>query len=357
MEMHFARTLSRTAAVLTVAVVGACSDSTGPVVDNIDAAAATAAVQPVMNVMEQQALASFGSLTDVPGLPASTSAAALGAVARLTNAAAHGRWDGSAPALARAAARSADVLPGDVLGKLYTWNTTTLRYEGAANGEVPPTAAWIVLYAWDVLNNRPATPLNPIGMVKLNDLSTDTEDKLNVVVEKSDATVLMDYTITRAVTPSSESFSIEGSASNGTTTLNFDLSGTSDATTATVTFDLSAPSVGFTLHIGAYVNAETQQATVDMALGYDGHSLVFEMAAAPNRVSCEIKYDQARYASLTVTYNPETDTETVVFVKANRRPWTSEELEQLEALFDRALNLDRFWEGLLWPIAVLPAVA
>lgn len=352
--MLFRRTARRTAAVIALAAVGACSDSTAPTIDHIDATAAAAKVAPVMAVMDQPVLASFGSLTTIDGLPASASAAALGAIAGLTNSAARARWDVGAPAMARVAARSADVLPPDVRGKLYTYNEATSQYEGALSSDVPNTSARIVLYAWDPLADRPATPLNPIGHVDLIDESTPTQNRLHVrLVRESDDAVLMDYAITHSATPSSESFSIAGSANNATTTINFDLSGTMSATAGTVTFSLTAPSVGFAVSIDANVDEQAQHATINVGLEYDGHTLTFALSAGENSVSGEISFDGARYATYSITYDPGTGTEVRQFVKANGRPPTALELEQIQSLFERALDFDRFWAGLLWPIGAI----
>jgi hypothetical protein len=359
--MSLARNARRTAAVLAALAVGACSDSTAPTIDQIDAQAAAAKVAPVMAVMDQPALESFTSLTETPGLPASTSAAALAAVVRLTNAAAHGRWDPSAPQFARLAARSADVLPPDVRGKLYTYNTTTQQYEGAASTEAPANGARVVLYAWDVLAGRPATPLTPIGYVDLLDESTPTQDRLHVIVHRNQGDVnVMDYAITHSVTTSSESFSIAGAANNGTTTVDFTLSGTMTTSgAATVTFDLSAPSVGFTVHVGANVNEATGQASIGIRLGWDNHTLTFDLSVSANATTGDvtadglIKFDGMRYVEYSMNYDGATGTQTETFQKANGRPLTAAEFEEIQYLFERALDFDRFWAGLLWPIAVL----
>jgi hypothetical protein len=344
----------RAAALLAALAVAGCADLTNPTVDHIDATAATAAAAPVMAVMDQAALASFGSLSTVNGLPASASAAALGAVAGLTNSAAHGRWDPTAPAMARAAMRSADVLPADVRGKLYTYNETTAQYEGVASAEAPTNGVRIVLYAWDVLAGHPASPLVDVGYVDLIDESTPTQNRLHVhLVRKEDAAVLMDYAITHTVTPSSESFSIAGSANNGTTTVNFDLSGTMGTSAATVTFVLAAPAHEFSVRVEANVNSVSEQATINIWLDYHGDSLSFAMQAAPNSVSGEIRYRGRRYATYSITYDPVTGTATTQFTKANGQPMTAQELEEIQNAFERALDFDRFWEGLLWPIGAI----
>jgi hypothetical protein len=344
----------RAAALLTTLTVAACADLTSPTVDHIDATAATAAAAPVMAVMDQPALASFGSLATVSGLPASASAAALGAVAGLTNAAAHGRWDATAPAMARAAVRSADVLPGDVRGQLYTYNETTAQYEGAASPDAPTSGVRIVLYAWDALAGHPASPLVDVGYVDLIDESTPTQNRLHVrLVRKEDAAVLMDYAITHTVTTSTESFSIAGSANNGTTTVNFDLSGTMGTSAATVTFVLEAPAREFSVRVEANVNSVSEEATINIWLAYYGNSLGFALHAGANSVTGEIRFRGRLYATYSMTYDPETGTATTQFTKANGQPMTAQELQDIQNAFERALDFDRFWGGLLWPIGAI----
>jgi hypothetical protein len=352
--MSFVKARYAAALLTTLTLAAACSDPTASTIDYIDANAATSAAAPAVAVMEQPALESFGSLSAVTGLPASASAAALGAVAGITNAAARGRWDPTAPALVRAAVRAADVLPIDVRGKLYTYNETTKQYEGAASPDAPANGARIILYAWDALNNAPASPLVQIGYVDLMDESTSTEDRLHVrLVRTSDSAVLLDYTITHSVTASSESFSIAGSANNGLTTVNFNLSGTMTTSTADVTFVLEAPARNFSVRVEAKVDDTTDQATVNIFLAYDGNSLSFKLEAAPNTVSGEIRFRGHLYASYTLTYDPATNTTTEQFTKASGQPMTEQEFTEIQNALDRALDFSRFWARLLWPVATV----
>jgi hypothetical protein len=357
--MSFARMTRLATALVAAVAVAACSDSTAPTIDQIDAQAAAAKVEPVMNVMDQPALASFGVLADFDELPgAAASAASLTAVGRLTSAAARGTWDRSAQLFARSAARSADVLPADVRGKIYTYNEATGQYEGTTSAEAPANGIRVVLYAVNPLTGQISSPLTPVGYVDLIDESNASQNRLSVILV-SGSTTLMDYDITHSVTASSESFSIAGWATNGTTPVTFNLTGTENGTGATLTFDLAAQTVGFTVHVGANVSAVTGQATVETALGYDGHTLSFRLTLHENGMDGEIKFDGMRYATLTVTVERTGDTETVTttFVKANGRPMTIEEVEQIGDLFERALDFGGFWAGLLWPLGALaPAV-
>jgi hypothetical protein len=308
----------------------------------------------VMAVMDQQALAVFGELGGAPGLPASTSAAALGEIARITKAAAAGRWDGRAPVLARTVASAAEVIPPDLWGNTYRYNTTTEEYEVAADPG-PDQGIRIILYAWNVLEGKPSTPLTEIGHVDLIDQSTTQQNQLHVIVRKSDGATLADYLITHSVTGDTESFSISGDATNGTTAVEFGLSGTMNANVATVNFDLDAPSVGFKVHVDVNVNALTESGTINVRLEYDGHRLTFALTAGVNTMSAEINYDGYRYVTYTMTYDPATGTTTETVRKANGRPITIPELDQLQLLFERALDFGGFWEALLWPLGVLPA--
>ena len=349
--MTFIKARYAAAALFATVSIAACSDPTATTIDHIDAAAATNAAAPVVAVMDQPALASFGSLSNVGGLPASASAAALGAVAGITTSAARGRWDPSAPAALRAAARAADVLPIDVRGKLYTYNQSTSLYEGAASAEAPANGARIVLYAWDALAEQPASPLVDIGYVDLMDESTPNQNRLHVrLVRKADGAVLMDYAITHTVTSSSESFSIAGSANNGVLTVNFDVSGTMGASAATVAFVLDAPSVAFSVRVEAQVNADTDEATIGIFLAYQGSTLGFKLQASTNNVSGEIRYRGHLYATYSLTYDPATGTTTEQFTKANGQPMTEQELQEIQNALDRALSFNHLWAALLWPI-------
>jgi hypothetical protein len=346
----------RAAALFATVAIAACGDSTAPTIDHIDATAAMTAAAPVAAVMDQPALASFTAIDGTVGLPASASAAAVSAVSRLTAAAAQGRWDGRVPTFARSAARAADVLPPDVRGKTYVYSEATSQYQAAEVAETgtPANGMRVILYAWDVLNDMPSAPLTRVGHVDFDDRSNGGQNALNVVlVRASDNATLMNYDIAHSVTASNETFSITGSATNGTSPITFNLSGTATATAATITFHLAATSVGYSVDVGASMNGE--QATVETSLRYNGHRLSFRLTAHANGIDGEVKFDGRLYATLTITIEetPTSVTTTMTFQKANGRPLTVEELEQIQGVFERALNFDRFWGSLLWPLGVL----
>lgn len=348
----------RAAAALSAALLGACGDATAPTIDQIDAAGAVTASAPVIAVMEQPALASFTSITDVPGVPTSASAAAVAAVSRLTKAAAERQWDGTGALLARSASRAADVIPPDARGKTYVYNETLQAYEAAATAEAgtPATGIRVILYAWDALSGVPSLPLTRVGHVDFTDQSTPGQDRLAVALTRaSDGLVLMSYAITHTLPGSTESFSIVGEATNGALEVDFSLTGTAGPNTANVTFELEAPAIGFEVYVGATVDGLAEQVSVETRLGYNGHTLSFELTAQANGAQGVIKFDGYRYATLTMTVveTPGSISQTVTFQKANGRPLTAEELERIETVFERALDFDRFWTALLWPVGAL----
>ena len=357
--MSLACTSRLAAAAVALLAAGACSDPTAPTIDYIDTDAAAAKIEPVLAVMQQPTLSAFVGLGDVGGLPASASAAPIAAVAQFTRAAAHGSWTGATPLLARSAARAAaaDVLPEDVRGNTYVYNETTQAYEVATDrADAPANGIRVVLYAWDALWGRPSSPLTVIGHVDLIDESNASQNKLAVVlVRAADNATLLDYDITHSVTTSSESFSIAGSATNGTIPVTFNMSGTASETAATVTFDLAAPTVGFEVHAGVSLSALTGQATIETSLRYDGHTLSFRLTFHENGADGEIRFDNMRYATITIRVE-ETSTSvstTTTFQKANGQPMSAQEIDAITSLFAKALELDAFWAGLLWPVGAL----
>jgi hypothetical protein len=249
------------------------------------------------------------------------------------------------------------VIPPDARGKTYVYNPDVGSYEVASDRtDAPANGIRIVLYAWDALSGAPASPLTEIGHVDLIDQSTSTQNRLSVVlVRASDNAQLLNYTITHTVTSSRESFSIAGSANNGTTSVTFNLSGTASASSASATFDLSAPSVGLTVHFEVSVSALTEQARVGLALGYDGHTLSVSISLSATGISGEIRFDGKRYATFSMTYDPSTGSVTTTFKKANGQPLTAAEIEAITSLFERALGFGDFWTGLLWPVGALAA--
>jgi hypothetical protein len=357
--MHAMRPFGRTLATLAIAAtttLAACSDSTGPdTVSSIDADVAAAKIAPIAAVFEQSA---FESMMFAGDYFASAPTASLAAVSKLTASLRSGRsGDASAILLARSATAvvSADVVPETVKGNTYVYDPSAHDYVLSDATGAPANGIRIVLYAWDALAGAPASPLARIGYVDLIDQSTASSDALRVrVVRDQGSATLADYVISYGVTASSETFGINGSASNATTTVNFGLNasvtGAEGAEKITAAFDVSVPALGYSVGLQTSVDLALERATSSLSVGYDGHVLTFDQTATATSVQGEVKYDGRLYATFTATYNETTGEYTERFVKANGDPLTQRELAELGLLFERAFDLGGFWIGLLWPV-------
>ena len=356
--MHAMRPFGRTVAALAIAAtttLAACSDSTGPTIASIDTEEAAAKVAPIAAVFDQSA---FASMAGAGAFFGTAPSASLRAAAGLTESLRSGRaGDARAVLLARSAAVqvSAAVVPDNVKGGTYVYNTSSSTYVRGTAAGAPANGFRVVLYAWDALAERPASPLTRIGYVDLIDESTASSDAVRVrVVRDQGSATLADYVISHSVNASGESFGLNGSASNATHSVNFVLTGSATgavgAERVSASFDVSVPTVGYSVGMQMSLDAATMEAEASLRIGYDGHTLTFDQTSTETSAEIKVRYDGALYATFTSTWNPTTGESTERFVKGNGQPLTPQEIEAVVELFERAFDLGAFWDGLLWPV-------
>lgn len=354
--MSVSRFLGRTMLAVTFGVAAACSDSTGPSVDSIDAAAALSTMQPVSAVFEQPTMSALEGAGSFFG-----GSFGIGPMLNITSSATRSGFD---PRVLRnlvpGTVTAKTVIPVDARGYTYIYDETEAAYVVDTEAtDSPATGVRIVLYAWDALAGAPASPLNRIGYVDLTDESTANNDVLRVrVIRDQGSLELTNYTIAHGVTANGETFGITGSATNGSATLNFDLDGSTSGDVGSqvsdFSFDISmtgGASVGFSV---SYDEA-AESGTIGLSLTNQGHTLTFDLNSTPTAGNGQVKYDGRLYATYTATYNPTTGQSTEQFVKANGQPLTQDELEQLSTLFAGALEIGGFFGVLLWPVYAFAA--
>ena len=355
--MHAMRPFGRTLAALAIAAtttLAACGDSTGPTVSSIDTDEAAAKVAPIAAVFEQSA---FESMAFAGDYFATAPSASFRALSQLTDAARGRRLDAGALVLARSAAVevSAAVVPEEVKGSTYVYDADVAGYVLSNAAGAPANGFRVVLYAWDALAGAPASPLNRIGYVDLIDESTASANALRVrVVRDQGSATLADYVISHGTTANGETFALNGSATNGTKTVNFTLngsvSGAVGAETITASYSVSVPSLGYSVGMQLSADAASEEISASLSIGYDGHTLTFDQTMTEDGLKIEVRYDGALYATQTVRYDPATGEVTQRFVKANGQPLTPQEVQAVAELFQRAFDLGSFWDGLLWPV-------
>lgn len=133
------------------------------------------------------------------------------------------------------------VIPEEVRGTTFEWNSATGRYEPGTRTGAPLNGVRFILYSVDPATRRPAVPLMETGHVDLIDVSTATTDALRVEVVAAGRTHL-DYSISLAISSTTTSTSTAILEFEGSLLAEDDV--TIDVgVDATIVFD---PSTGFT---------------------------------------------------------------------------------------------------------------
>ena len=90
---------------------------------------------------------------------------------------------------------AAVILPSELLGTTFTWDTGTRDYIAAARTDAPADGVRFVLYALEPDVDFPAEPLSEIGYLDLHDLSTASADVARLVLV-TDGVTRFDYRVT-----------------------------------------------------------------------------------------------------------------------------------------------------------------
>lgn len=160
------------------------------------------------------------------------------------------------------------VLPAEVLGKTFEYNSGTAQYEATDRTGAPASGVRFILYAINPVTEVPVEPLAEAGYADILDESTATANALRLQLV-SGGTTYLSYGVSGAATASGGQVVVDGFATDGTTLVNFDLHNSySDAANGTLGFDyrLDVPSRDLNL---VYLIDVTQVSTPAAAVGVD----------------------------------------------------------------------------------------
>lgn len=122
-----------------------------------------------------------------------------------------------------ALAGAAVVLPNELRGTTFVWDTEAEAYVASEQAGAPDDGARMVLYTVNDGTGLPVEPLEEIGYLQVTDLSTGSADVARVVLV-TDGTTRFDYRVTASGTYANGSVTVEGYVGDGTHRIEFDLS-------------------------------------------------------------------------------------------------------------------------------------
>jgi len=337
-----------TAVLSLAAVFAACGDSTSP--EDYDPVTVNGTAQSVLRAFDgNEALVSLSVLG--PAMQFSTAAPVFSVAP----------FDPTTGGTAAAATRmrelrevlpsfgssgSLALFPVDLLGSTYVYNTDTDEYEIDQNATgAPDDGVRFILYAVDPILFRVVEPLDPIGYLDLIDVSTASEDALQIVAVVGSVTYL-DYTASVSQGTSSATIAAEGFLSNGTDQVDFDLSLTGSLTQVSLDYQLSTDEGSVRLEaLMTGQNEESISAT--LTLEGDGDTIILDITITPSTVEGEITYN----GDVVVTVSG--DPETPEFTKPDGTALTQAEINALEAFGSIIGDLFDAFDDLLWPALVV----
>lgn len=340
----------RSAVPALIALVAACSDSTGP--EDFNPTDANTQADAVLSVVSgNTALASLSALAPYMQFGAAQMGLSVApfdptepqvrtAVERLQAIRVAGPSFGSSASLA--------LFPADLLGKTLVFNPQLERYEvdDAATG-APADGVRLILYAVDPILHQILEPLDPVGYLDLIDVSTVSYDALQLVAVIEGETFL-DYVASVTQTTDSVTIAVEGFLSDGTDQVDFDLSLTGTANSLSLDYLLSAN--GNSVRLEASFSGDGEDA-FEATLTIDGDdTIVLSITVTPSTVSGEITYNGD--VAVTISGTPEE----VTFERPDGTPLTEQEINALEALGNIIEELFDAFDNLLAPALVVFAL-
>lgn len=248
----YRHTLRAFAAGVAVIAAACGDDPLGPA-KPVDPVATTARVQALPQSFDSPVLQSFALAA--PQSPAATrpltslqtllSAAGTTMSARRALSAAESQRISAALVAAlpqTSTAVTAAILPPEVLGKTYEWNTTSAMYEATARTGAPTNGVRFILYNLDQVGAPIVT--EEIGYADLKDESTSAARLHLLVVGTTTGSPVtyLDYTVAGTATATSANVTVVGYVTDGTHRLDFSctVAVTSTAVSADIHFDVNA---------------------------------------------------------------------------------------------------------------------
>ena len=325
----------------------ACSDNTAPRPQaTFDPHAALTKMAPLTAVFDQPIFDSFSSAqrfynTFLGALPEAPPVANI--------APRNGRFDARITRLLAPLARlSANAVPADVRGKTFVYDQAAATYvaDPAATG-APALGVRFVLYTWDGLAGRPASPLARIGYVDISPFGTTTAPEVMeaTIVREGPRLIVADFLVAHTAATNVDHFTIEGMATDGTTTLDVALDGSDDATSGfhKLAFNATVSSTALGLSATAQITEDEQTDAVGgrFEVTFDGHKFANEAGSSSSERKLE--FDGALYARIVAS--PGQDDQ---FLKPDGTSLPQAEVADVLTLFQRVLTADFLWIDLVF---------
>jgi hypothetical protein len=152
------------------------------------------------------------------------------------------------------------VIPAEVLGKTFEYNTGTDAYQVSERTGAPANGVRFIVYAVNPITQVPVEPLQEAGYADLLDQSTTSTNAVRLQLV-SEGVTYVDYGVSGSATATTGLAVVDGFVTNGTTKVDFNLKNSySDVANGTIGFDysLDAPTLDVALK---YVIGITQVST------------------------------------------------------------------------------------------------
>lgn len=280
-----------------------------------------------------------------------TSTLALGAAAR------SGSVEAGADALQAAALETlaapdvgagmaAVIIPEEIQGTTYEWNTGTNQYEPTERTGAPSSGVRFIVYAMDPIADVPAEPLNEVGHIDLTDGSTASTDAVRIQLVSGNTTYV-DYAVAATATAAGGTVVVDGFLDDGNDRLEFDLEVRVNASSLTLDYDLDIPSRDVAMNY-TLVSNETG-VTVDFEVdGPNGHLSFTGGTTGENSEAYSFEVNGEPFATLTWTSGGGD-----VWTGAGGQPLTADEIDALANALDIIFVGLEVANALMFPIGGL----
>jgi hypothetical protein len=348
--MRTTRQFSLALACAALTLAAACHDDTAPrpTTTNFDAAQALTKVRPLTTVVDQNIVHSFDRaltyfeqfIRSAPSVSSGSLKAPSGFDARL------------ARALTPVASIRADAIPADSKGKTFVYDVGTNTYvvDPSATG-APASGVRFVLYAWGEGQVTPPLPLTRVGYADIAPVGpgTGTTQLTEVaVVRDAPRLTVADFVVMHATNGAIDDFGIDGTATDGTTTVDVALDGTHTVVGGNhqLLFNvaLSSSSLGVSAREQLTFDQVTASQGGRLDLTYDGHTFSDEAAASGS--GRDLRFDGDLYARVIFANAPADELQ---YLRPDGTSLTQQEIEDLNALLEPVVVANFFWIYVAWP--------
>lgn len=235
------------------------------------------------------------------------------------------------------------IFPADVLGKTFTYNTTTQQYQLSSETGAPSNGVRFKLYAVNAGTGQVIVPLQDIGYLQLTDESSPSSVALGIKAVIN-GTTLLEYKASATITTVSVAFSAQGYVSDGTTQVDFDLSQSFSQTTGiTIDYVVEVPENRVGVHLEAGLNLALV-GSITLTISHEGNETVVDVKGSLNgAISGTIEHNGDVVVNISGT------TDNPVFIDATGTPLTPQQLDALENLVDFIEDIFDAFDTLLLP--------